>query len=225
MPDVAIPEYVTRDYWWAYAHPFAVWLFDRQIAVNLILYGNYNRLRDRALEALGGTFSGRTLQVGCCYGNLTPHLTERIERAGGSLDVIDVLPIQLNKLASKLPKSAPVSLARMDAAMLSMPDATYDSIIMFLLLHEEPPEYRQKTMLEALRVLKPGGRIVIADYAEYAWWHPLRLYFISILQYLKPNVVDVFHHSLEELIPAMRAISWQRTSYFGGLFQLMVGEK
>ena len=47
-----IPEYLTETYWWAYVHPRAVRFFDRMLAVNLILLGNYRRLRDAALAAL-----------------------------------------------------------------------------------------------------------------------------------------------------------------------------
>lgn len=34
---VAIPGYLLRTYWWAYVHPLAVRVFERQWLVNLIL--------------------------------------------------------------------------------------------------------------------------------------------------------------------------------------------
>ena len=40
-----VPRYLLANYWWAYVHPNAVKLFERQWLVNLILWGNYNRLR------------------------------------------------------------------------------------------------------------------------------------------------------------------------------------
>jgi len=50
---ISIPDYLRETYWWAYVHPVTVQLFERQWLVNLILWGNFARLRDAALEALG----------------------------------------------------------------------------------------------------------------------------------------------------------------------------
>ena len=69
---LAVPNYLARTYWWAYVHPRAVYLFERQWLVNLILWGNFARLREAALDALGRELEGRTLLVACVYGDLTP---------------------------------------------------------------------------------------------------------------------------------------------------------
>ena len=50
-----IPAYLEKTYWWAYVHPRAVAFFERQWLVNLILWGNFARLRDSALDSLGET--------------------------------------------------------------------------------------------------------------------------------------------------------------------------
>ncbi|MBI4087903.1 methyltransferase, partial [Candidatus Kaiserbacteria bacterium] len=52
MPPRHIPEYLTSRYWWAYVHPNAVWFFERQWLVNLILFGNYMKLRDTLLQEI-----------------------------------------------------------------------------------------------------------------------------------------------------------------------------
>ena len=43
---IAVPGYLAETYWWAYVHPRAVRLFEREWLVNLILWGNFGRLRD-----------------------------------------------------------------------------------------------------------------------------------------------------------------------------------
>src|ERR1700682_6101728 len=98
--EVAVPAYLNETYWWAYVDPRAVKLFEREWLVNLILWGNFGRLRDAALDALGSRLEGRTLQVACVYGDLTPRLACRVAE-GGRLDVVDVLPVQLQNLARK----------------------------------------------------------------------------------------------------------------------------
>src|SRR5471030_1445640 len=102
---VLIPAYLQDVYWWAYVHPRAVRLFERQWLVNAILWGNFARLRDAALDALGDSLPGRTLQVACVYGDLTERLASRVAEEG-RLDVVDVLPIQLENLERKLPAAA-----------------------------------------------------------------------------------------------------------------------
>ncbi|MGE5617140.1 MAG: methyltransferase, partial [Bacillota bacterium] len=67
----AIPAYLEETYWWAYVHPKAVKFFERQWLVNLILWGNFAKLRDAALETLGDNLSGKSLQVACVYGDFT----------------------------------------------------------------------------------------------------------------------------------------------------------
>src|SRR5579864_8919870 len=90
-----IPDYLIEQYAWAYLHPAGIALFDHPWIVNLILWGNFRRLRQAALDALGpGELSGRTLQVACVYGDLTARLAARLD-ADGALDVIDVVPQQL----------------------------------------------------------------------------------------------------------------------------------
>src|SRR6185503_10495145 len=106
---MGVPAYLLRTYWWAYVDPRAVRLFERQWLVNLILWGNFARLRDAALDALGGRLAGRTLQIACVYGDLTARLRARLA-PGGSLDVVDVLRVQLENLARKLPGDPRVGL-------------------------------------------------------------------------------------------------------------------
>ena len=92
------PTICTEHYWWTYIHPRAVQVFERPWLVNLILWGKYLAMRDAAVAELGETLPGRTLQVACVYGDLTPRLAARVP-AGARLDVVDVLPVQLEQPA------------------------------------------------------------------------------------------------------------------------------
>jgi hypothetical protein len=49
----SVPRYLEQVYWWAYVHPNAVHVFEREWLVNAILFGNYGGLRDAALDDLG----------------------------------------------------------------------------------------------------------------------------------------------------------------------------
>ncbi len=218
---VAVPGYLSSTYWWAYVHPRAVHVFERQWLVNLILWGNFGRLRDAALEALGERLEGATLQIACVYGNLTEHLVAR-HAPGSALHVVDVLPIQLANLRDKLPASSQVNLHRGDSAALDFPDATYDRALLFFLLHEQPEAVRRETIREALRVVRPGGQLVIVDYHRPSLWNPLYWPMAAVLKTLEPFALDLWEKPLQSWFPeGVELKSVERSTAFGGLYQIL----
>ena len=70
---------------------------------------------------------------------------------------MDILRVQLDNLARKLPGDPRVGLIQGDSAALDMPSASYDRALVFFLLHEQPEDVRRRTLAEALRVVKPAG--------------------------------------------------------------------
>jgi ubiquinone/menaquinone biosynthesis C-methylase UbiE len=219
---VPIPRYLEQVYWWAYVHPNAVQVFEREWLVNLILFGNYGRLREAALAELGKTIRGSTLQMACVYGNLTPRLLARLA-PDASLDVVDILPIQLLNLGKKLPPDDRVALLQGDSSSLACADASYDQVLLFFLLHEQPEAVRRATLSEAMRVVKPGGRIVIVDYHRPVAKHPLRLLMTGVFRKLEPYAMDLWENEVEAFLPAReRPASIAKETYYGGLYQKLV---
>jgi len=215
---IAVPGYLARTYWWAYVHPNAVKLFERQWLVNLILWGNFGRLRDAALAALGERLSGRTLQIACVYGDLTNRLLRKIP-LDGALEVVDVLQVQLDNLVRKLPGDPRVGLLQGDSSALDIASASYDRALLFFLLHEQPEEVRRKTLHEAVRILKPGGRLVIVDYHRPSLRNPLYLPMVAILKTLEPFAMDLWRHEVAEWLPC--GVALEKSTSFGGLYQLL----
>jgi len=217
-----IPRYLEQMYWWAYVHPGAVQLFERKWLVNVILLGNYHRLCDASLSELGRRLRGRTLQLGCVYGNLTARLQQRLG-SDAALDVVDILPLQLENLARKLLPDDRIRLLRRDACALDCASASYDQVLLFFLLHEQPERIRIATLAEAMRVVKPGGRIVIVDYHRPSTWHPLRPLLRLVLRKLKPYAFELWKNDIEAFLPqASKPASSRKSTYFGGLYQKVV---
>ena len=221
-PNALVPDYLRTHYWWAYIHPKAVKFFERQWLVNLILWGNYKRLRDAPLMELGKSLPGATLQVACVYGDLTNCLIRQAMTGGGSIDIVDVLPIQLENLRNKLPVGAPAKMLAMDSMDLKLPDASYDRALVFFLLHEQPREWRAQTLSEVLRVVKPGGKVIVVDYARPRWWHPLRYLFPVLLAKLEPFALDLWREEISSWMPRSCGANVHKRLFFGGLYQLVV---
>ena len=217
-----VPSYLQEVYWWAYVHPRAVRLFEREWLVNMILLGNYARLRDAALAEIGCPAAGRILQVACVYGDLTVRLNEQIA-GDGTLDVVDVMPIQLRNLQRKLPPDTKARLVHGDSTALEFADGSYDQVLIFFLLHEQPLAGRRRTLAEAVRVVKPGGKIVLVDYHRPHGWHPLRSAMRAVLRRLEPFALDLWGAELEEYLPSgVKIAAARKQTYFGGLYQKVV---
>ena len=219
---VPIPEYLQKTYWWAYLHPRAVHIFERQWLVNLILWGNFARLRDLALQEMGELINGKVLQVACVYGDFTEHLVARLGPEG-SLDVIDVAPIQITNLQNKLKGARQVAVLRQDSTDMQFDDASRDAVVVFFLLHEQPAEVRRKTIAQALRVTKPGGKVVFVDYHRPVASSPFRYIMVPILTTLEPFAMDMWRGEIADWLPTdMQPASIEKETYFGGLYQKVV---
>lgn len=218
-----VPDYLERHYWWAYVRTQAVRFWDRPWLINLILYGNYIRLRDEALKEFSG--GEKALKISSCYGSLTPALAEKLQRGGGHLHEIDVLDVQIEN-ARRKSKAGTVTLAQMNADTLAYADDSFDSVLIFFLFHEMPQDWRERTFAEALRVLRPGGKMVIVDFGKPEAWHPFRYGYLQLLGFLEPFARVMWRRELAQILPVqMGGRDWQQSKYFGGLFQKLVATK
>ena len=239
----AIPEYLKDTYWWAYLHPKAIFVFERQWLVDLILWGNFNRLCNVALQNLttpsSGKVQGGTLQVACVYGNLTPKLAELMDDTA-TLDVVDIAPIQIENLKTKLSSQSEtarklleeqerIRVQQCNSANLMLFDSqSMNQVLLFFLLHEMPADVRQKTLKEACRVLKPGGKLVIVDYhMPTSWWHPHRYIMPCIWTALEPFAMDLMSREISQWIPSdVKGVKVvEKELFYGGLYQKVIVQK
>jgi len=219
---VALPEYLEQTYWWAYLHPRGVSFFERQWLVNLILWGNYRTLRDAVFSELPPGNASRVLQVACVYGDFTTRLARHLGPSA-QLDVVDVAPVQLENLRRKVGRRAGVVLHHQDSSSLAFPDQSYDFVVVFFLLHEQPEHARSRTVAEALRVARRGGKIIFVDYHRPARLNPLRYVMRPILDKLEPYALDMWSTEIASWLPGeMRPVRVEKDVYFGGLYQKVV---
>jgi ubiquinone/menaquinone biosynthesis C-methylase UbiE len=221
-PTVPLPAYLADTYWWAYLHPAGVRIFVQQWLVNLILWGNFARLRDTALHEMGARIDGRVLQLACVYGNFTERMAERLGPVG-RIDVVDVAPVQLQNLSAKLRGHAQVGLHHQDSTDLDFADESYDHVVVFFLLHEQPERARARTIAQALRVVRPGGKVIFVDYHRPSRINPFRYVMVPILKTLEPFAMDLWRKELVDWIPdRVSPSAIEKRTYFGGLYQKVV---
>jgi len=219
----AIPEYLQDTYWWAYLHPKSFYFFEREWVVNLILWGNMKKLTDAVLAEVNPRPNSRMLQVACVYGDFSNKLASHLEQKQSRLELVDVAPIQLSNATKKLSAQDNISFHHQDSSCLSFPNDSYDETVIFFLLHEQPEEVRRKTIEEAIRVTRPGGKIIFVDYHGPKRSNPMRYVMKPILSWLEPFAMDLWREELPAFMPeSIKPEQLSSEFYFGGLYQKIV---
>jgi len=179
-------------------------------------------LRDAALNEIGEKFEGRNLQVACVYGDFSQRAASRLTQES-RLDIIDVAPVQLENVKKKVKSFANVFLHHDDSADLSFDNDAFDNVIVFFLLHEQPEAVREKTVREAIRVVRPGGKVVFVDYHRPRSFNPFRYIMMPILHLLEPFALGLWKREISDWIPEKnRPRSIHKETFFGSLYQKVV---
>src|SRR5215216_6202878 len=131
--------------------------------VNVMTLGYIRRLRmltvDNALLQSGENI----LDVGCGTGAVTIPAKLRVGKNGGaagidpSAEMIAVARRKANRAGLEIDFRIGV------IESLPFPDGTFDAVTSSLMMHHLPEHLRVKGLAETFRVLKPGGRILIAE--------------------------------------------------------------
>ncbi len=84
-------------------------------------------------------------------------------KAGIDVTGIDISPAMLDVARGKSPPAAAYVLGNAEA--LPFASGSFDCVAISLALHEMALETRMGTIREMLRVLPPGGKLIVFDYA------------------------------------------------------------
>ena len=104
------------------------------------------------------------LDVGCGSGSLTL-AAKSVAGPTGKVHGIDASPEMIEVAQKKANHSGLEVVFKLSLIEeLAFPDATFDVVISRLAIHHLPDELKQKGLGEILRVLKPGGHLLIADF-------------------------------------------------------------
>jgi ubiquinone/menaquinone biosynthesis C-methylase UbiE len=117
----------------------------------------------RSLVELAGIKAGdRVLDVGCGTGSLAIAAAKVVGTAG-SVVGIDPSPEFIVRAAKKAGRAGNVRFVTGAAQDLPFDDASFDVALCTLVFHQLPPDGIHAAVAEMVRILKPGGRVMIVD--------------------------------------------------------------
>jgi SAM-dependent methyltransferase len=139
-------------------------------------YCNSARWERRLHEMLPAVLQGfalgdDVLEIGPGPGVATDWLRDRVAR----LTSLEIDPALAADLRDRM-EGTNVTVIEGDASAMQLPDASFDSVLSFTMLHHVPGDRQQALLSEACRVLRPGGRFVGTDSTPNFVWNLYHLF-------------------------------------------------
>jgi ubiquinone/menaquinone biosynthesis C-methylase UbiE len=120
------------------------------------------RMSQRVCAAAGVKDGQRILDVGCGWGGTIASLNDELSQVSLTGLNIDGRQIERARRRVRARKGNTVSFVEGDACAMPLADASFDVVIALECAFHFPD--RQRFLAESRRVLRPGGRLVVADF-------------------------------------------------------------
>lgn len=131
---------------------------------NLLTLGHQAAIFRCCVAAAGLEPGHRLLDVGCGTGRLALLARRRCPQA--RVVGIDATPGMIRRARRNAEAAGLTAEFRAGLAeRLEFPDASFEAVTSTFTFHHLPLGLKRAALAEMLRVLKPGGRLVVADYA------------------------------------------------------------
>ncbi|WP_370184048.1 class I SAM-dependent methyltransferase [Rhodococcus wratislaviensis] len=127
-----------------------------------VFLGRRRRVFDRLVSLSGAGPGDRVLDVGCGTGYFATRLAAAVQ-PGGRVDGIDPSPPMIDYATGRR-GTAHAGFSVAAAEQLPFPDASFDVVTSTLVIHHIAPGARSAAAREMSRVLRPGGRVLVADF-------------------------------------------------------------
>ncbi|HET6822248.1 MAG TPA: methyltransferase domain-containing protein [Anaerolineales bacterium] len=139
------------------------WATHYDLAVNITTLGQARRLRKMTVDQAWISPGDSVLDVGCGTGEVT--LLAKTRAKAGSVYGIDPAPEMIAVARKKAARKGLEIDFRMGVIeALPLPNSSMDVVTSSLMMHHLPENLKVRGLAEIYRVLKPSGRLLIADF-------------------------------------------------------------
>jgi ubiquinone/menaquinone biosynthesis C-methylase UbiE len=134
---------------------------------NTVFFGGRRRRLDTTLATHSKTGPGdHVLDIGCGPGRFAGVLAERVGPCGRVVGVDPSGPM-IDYASAHAGLRGNCDFHQDVAQALSLPDSSFDVVTSTFVMHHIPEDQREVALAQMFRVLRPGGRLMLAD------MHPL----------------------------------------------------
>jgi len=185
------------------------------LIIALMTFGRERSFRKMTVELAQVKPGDEVLEVGCGTGTLTIAAKAQVGPSGEVFG-IDIAPEMIAVASRKaIKKGVNVSFQVGQIESIPFPDNRFDVVICSFMIFHMPEDVRRKGFTEIYRVLKPGGRLFIIDFAlpDKPWQR----------SFVKMHFGHMMQHDVRELAPVMKEnsfveIEMGKTKYMGAWF-------
>jgi ubiquinone/menaquinone biosynthesis C-methylase UbiE len=129
----------------------------------LLLLGKQAEYDRHLLALLEPQPHEKILDLGCGTGVLGKRIADQLDAEAGGLSIGIDAAANMIRVATKKRANETCRFEVMAAEHLDYEDEFFDAVVSSLFFHHLPADLKATALSEAFRVLKPGGKLVIAD--------------------------------------------------------------
>lgn len=191
-------------------------------------FGGETKVRRRLIDAAPPRRGEKILDICCGTGGATFVIAER---AGDGSTIIGAdLSAGQVRVARKTNRFPNISFVVSDASNAAFSEGEFDRVMIPHAIHEMPRPARLAVLAEARRVLREGGTLIILDMDSppglsmrlligFFWFYWLPFNFET------PTRRDMLRHGLIEEVKEAGLRGVVKSSFYGGAFQVVQGQK
>jgi len=142
---------------WARGYDLLLW------GMNLLFRGKWQALRQQNIELAQLQPGERVLEVGCGTGVITLLAKARVGPTGQVYGIDPAAPMIQRARAKAARQGLPIDFQIGSIEQLAFPDHSFDVVLSSFMMHMVPDKVKRRGLTEIVRVLKPGGRLLVVD--------------------------------------------------------------